>query len=143
MCLEDGCFGSDSINAVEQAIEDGVDVINFSISGGNNPYTDPVELAFLDATAAGISVNAAAGNSGPTDGTAAHGGPWVTTVVASTSDPNFQSTLTLTADEGTTFTKVGSTLTQGVTGVPVVRAAEVAGHSGGSTSLATRTATAR
>ncbi len=135
VCLEDGCFGSDSINAVEQAIEDGVDVINFSISGGNNPYTDPVELAFLDATAAGISVNASAGNSGPTAGTAAHGGPWVTTVAASTSDRNFQSTLTLTADDGETFTKVGSTLTQGVTDVPVIRAADVAGYSGGSTCL--------
>ena len=39
--------------------------INFSISGGGNPYTDAVELAFLDAFHAGISVNASAGNSGP------------------------------------------------------------------------------
>ncbi len=65
VCLEDGCFSSDSVAAVQQAITDGVDVINFSISGGANAYTDPVELAFLDATAAGISVNASAGNSGP------------------------------------------------------------------------------
>ncbi|MEO5609933.1 MAG: S8 family serine peptidase, partial [Ornithinibacter sp.] len=135
VCLEDGCFGSDSVAAVEQAIEDGVDVINFSISGGNDPYSDPVELAFLDATMAGISVNASAGNSGPTAGTAAHGGPWVTTVAASTSDRNFQSTLTLTADDGQTFSKVGSTLTQGVTGVPVVRATDVPGYSGGLTCL--------
>ena len=49
ICLEQGCFGSDSVAAVQQAITDGVDVINFSISGGANPYTDPVELAFLDA----------------------------------------------------------------------------------------------
>ena len=32
-----------------QAIHDGVDVINFSICGGADPYTDAVELAFLDA----------------------------------------------------------------------------------------------
>ena len=49
VCLEQGCFRSDSIAAVQQAIIDGVDVINFSISGGANAYTDPVELAFLDA----------------------------------------------------------------------------------------------
>ena len=50
---------------MQQAILDGVNVINFSISGGAQPYTDPVELAFLDATNAGISVNASAGNAGP------------------------------------------------------------------------------
>ena len=97
VCLDEGCFGSDSVKAVEQAIVDGVDVINFSISGGANPFTDPVELAFLDATAAGISVNASAGNDGPGAATANHGGPWVTTVGASTSDRHFESSLTLSA----------------------------------------------
>ncbi len=56
---------------------DGVNVINFSISGGGDPYSDPVELAFLDAYNAGISVNASAGNSGPAAATTDHGGPWV------------------------------------------------------------------
>ena len=49
VCLAQGCFSSDSVSAVNQAITDGVDVINFSISGGANPFTDPVEQAFLDA----------------------------------------------------------------------------------------------
>jgi len=40
VCGEQGCFSSDSAAAVGQGIEDGVDVINFSISGGENPYTD-------------------------------------------------------------------------------------------------------
>ena len=79
-----GCFNSDSVAAINQAVADGVDVINFSISGGANPYTDGVELAFLDAFNAGISVNASAGNSGPGAATSDHGGPWVTTVGAST-----------------------------------------------------------
>ena len=60
-----GCFGSDSAAAVGQAVLDGVNVINFSISGGTNPATDPVELAFLDAYAAGVFVATSAGNSGP------------------------------------------------------------------------------
>ena len=116
---------------IQQAIKDGINVINFSISGGANAYTDPVELAFLDATAAGISVNASAGNSGPGAGTVDHGSPWVTTVGASTSNRHFQSTLTLTAADGASYSKVGSTLTSGVTGVAVVRAADVAGYTGG------------
>ncbi len=131
VCLEQGCFPSDSVSAVQQAIADGVDVINFSISGGSNPFTDPVELAFLDATAAGISVNASAGNAGPGAGTTNHGGPWTTTVGASTSDRHFESTLTLTTDDGASFTKVGSTLTQGVQATPVVLASQVPGYTGG------------
>ncbi len=135
ICLEQGCFSSDSVAAVQQAIKDGVDVINFSISGGANAYTDPVELAFLDATAAGISVNASAGNSGPGAGTADHAGPWTTTVGASTSNRHFLSTLTLTDADGSTYSKVGSTLTSGVTGVDVVRAQDVPGYTGGATCL--------
>ena len=125
VCLSQGCFSSDSVSAVQQAILDGVNVINFSISGGANPYTDPVELAFLDATNAGISVNASAGNSGPGAATSDHGGPWVTTVGASTGPRSFLSTLHLTADGGATFDMPGVTLTNGIsTPTPVVFAAE-------------------
>lgn len=123
-----GCYQSDSVNAVQQAITDGVDVINFSISGGTNPYTDPVELAFLDATAAGVSVNASAGNSGPAASTVDHNGPWVTTVGASTSNRHFQSDLVLTAAGGATFKKVGSTVTAGVTNAPTIHASSIAGY---------------
>ena len=52
------CYQSDSVAAIQQAIVDGVDVLNFSIGGGNNPYSDPVELAFLDAYEAGVFVAA-------------------------------------------------------------------------------------
>ena len=128
VCLELGCYSSDSVAAVQQAIIDGVDVINFSISGGKNPYTDPVELAFLDAFAAGISVNASAGNSGPGAATTDHGSPWITTVAASTSNRHFTSTLTLTGARGATFSKVVSTLTAGVSGVSVIQAKDVPGY---------------
>ena len=121
VCGDAGCYQSDSVNAINQAILDGVDVINFSISGGNNPYSDAVELAFLNAYAAGVFVAASAGNSGPTAETVAHRGPWVTTVGASTSDRHFLSTLTLTADNGDTLELVGATITSGVaTPTPVV-----------------------
>ena len=53
-----GCFPSDSAAAVARAILDRVDVINYSIAGGEEPFSDPVELAFLDAYAAGVVVSA-------------------------------------------------------------------------------------
>ncbi len=126
VCLAQGCFSSDSVSAVAQAIADGVSVINYSISGGAQPYSDAVELAFLDATNAGISVNASAGNSGPGSGTSDHGGPWTTTVGASTGPRSFNSTLHLTADGGATFDKVGVTLTNGISSpTPVVLASSI------------------
>jgi hypothetical protein len=132
VCLAEGCFGSDSVAAVQQAITDGVDVLNFSISGGAQPYSDPVELAFLDATNAGISVNASAGNSGPGSATSDHGGPWTTTVGASTGPRAFLSTLHLTADGGATFDMSGVTLTDGITTpTPVVLAQTLAKAGGG------------
>jgi hypothetical protein len=132
VCLAAGCFGSDSVSAVSQAIADGVNVINFSISGGGSPYTDAVELAFLDAVNAGISVNASAGNSGPTAGTSDHGGPWTTTVGASTGPRSFNSTLHLTADGGAALDVSGVTLTNGISSAtPVVLAATLPKAGGG------------
>jgi subtilisin family serine protease len=128
VCLVEGCFSSDSVSAIAQAIADGVNVINFSISGGAQPYSDPVELAFLDATNAGISVNASAGNNGPGAATSDHGGPWVTTVGASTGPRSFNSTLHLTADGGASLDVPGVTLTNGISSpTPVVLAASLGG----------------
>lgn len=90
VCWEDtnpntgGCYSSASVEAVEAAIKDGVDVLNYSISGNNNTTTDPVALAFLNAASAGVFVSASAGNSGPAASTVNHSSPWLTTVAAST-----------------------------------------------------------
>ena len=46
-------FNSDTLAAINQAVADGVDVVNYSISGGTDPYGDVVSLAFLDAYDAG------------------------------------------------------------------------------------------
>ena len=54
---------------------DGVDVLNYSISGSTSTTTDPVSMAFLSAASAGIFVAASAGNSGPTASTVNHGAP--------------------------------------------------------------------
>ncbi|WP_275527280.1 S8 family serine peptidase [Herbidospora mongoliensis] len=110
VCGNGGCYQSDSAQAVAQAILDGVRVINFSIGGGADPYSDPVELAFLDAYAAGVFVAASAGNSGPGAATAEHLSPWVTTVAASTQSRTFQSTISLSGGA----TVKGATVTDGV-----------------------------
>ncbi|WP_448539655.1 S8 family serine peptidase [Roseiflexus sp.] len=120
VCGELGCFTTDSAAAVQQAIRDGVHVINFSISGGTNPYSDIASLAFLDAYNAGILVSASAGNSGPAADTVNHREPWVATVGASTSDRSYLSTLTVQGVSGT-FTAVGASSGAGIaTPAPVV-----------------------
>jgi subtilisin family serine protease len=79
------CPSTASINAVNSAIlNDQVDVLNYSISGSDSPWTDAVDLAFLDASNAGIFVAASAGNSGPGPSTVAKTGPWNAAVAAST-----------------------------------------------------------
>lgn len=93
VCDTSGCGTSDSVAATNQAVADGVDVINFSISGGNNPYYDSVEMAFLGATDAGVFVSTSAGNSGPGAGTVAHRSPWVSTVAATTHNRVYASSL--------------------------------------------------
>ncbi len=120
VCGIDGCFSSDTAAAVEQAILDGVDVINYSISGGVDPFADPTELAFLDAYAAGVVVSTSAGNDGPGAATANHLSPWVITVAASTQTREFTTTLTLRAADGATATFRGASITPGVAELPVV-----------------------
>ncbi len=96
-----GCFNSDSVAAIDQAVADGVDVINYSISGSLTRFLDPVEQAFLFAADAGVFVAASAGNSGPGASTVAHNSPWLTTVAAGTHDRYYEGTLTLGDDAGT------------------------------------------
>ena len=122
VCGPAGCYGSDTTAATEQAIVDGVDVINYSISGGTQPMSDPTELAFLDAYAAGVFVATSAGNSGPGASTANHLSPWVMSVAASTQTREFASHLTLTADNGDTYGVDGVTITPGAGPLPVVLA---------------------
>ncbi len=89
-----GCFTGDTLAAIEDAVTDGVDVINYSVSGTQLDFLDPVEVAYLNAAAAGVFVAASAGNNGPGN-TVAHMSPWLITVANSTHDRNPSGTITL------------------------------------------------
>lgn len=120
VCWETGaggsCFTTDSVAAIDQAVADGVDVINFSISGSRTSFRDPVEIAFLFAADAGVFVAASAGNSGPTTSTVAHPGPWLTTVAAGTHNRNGVGSVTL--GNGVTYT--GASVATAVGPAPLV-----------------------
>jgi subtilisin family serine protease len=94
-------FTSDLVEAIDTAVSDGVDVINYSISGTQTNFLDPVQVSFLFAADAGVFVSASAGNSGPTTNTVAHPGPWLTTVAAGTHNRNGLGSVTL--GNGTTY----------------------------------------
>lgn len=78
-----GCLSSAILSAIDDAIEDGVDVLNMSISGGGDPWDDATEKAFLRAQSVGIFVATSAGNSGPNKSTSEKLAPWYTSVAAS------------------------------------------------------------
>jgi subtilisin family serine protease len=115
-----GCFTSDNMAAIDAAVADGVDVINYSISG---PATinDPVYIAALNASQAGIFFAAAAGNSGPTFGSVSNIAPWQTTVGAATFDTvrtsvDVERSITVLVDgvENETFNSVSGIITSKV-----------------------------
>lgn len=93
------CPGSALLAAVNQvvidaaALPDGIHALNYSISGGNDPYNDAVELGFLNATAAGIFVSTSAGNAGPGPATTGHNSPWVSATAAMTHNRRVVNTL--------------------------------------------------
>ena len=125
-----GCATSDLLSGIDQAVKDGVDVINFSIGGAPADSTvSPIDTAFLGAAAGGIFVAAAAGNSGPTASTVDHASPWITTVAASTT-AGFEATVGF--GDGRRFGGASVTVdrTAGATALtgPLVEASSVAAN---------------
>ncbi len=119
-----GCLVSNTAAAINAAIQDGVDVINFSISGGTDPYTDLISQSFLSARNAGIFVSASAGNEGPGAATTAHNDPWTLTVAASTHRRKFVNSLTNLSGGNTPppGTLTGLSVTSGYGPAPIVYA---------------------
>ena len=86
--LRASCNTSDLANAIDMAVADGVDVINYSIGSSLDRVTAPDDLALMAAARAGVVAVVAAGNDGPNLGTIGSpaGGPWVIAAAASSRD---------------------------------------------------------
>ncbi len=116
-----GGFGSDLAAAIDQAVADGVDVINYSIGSGSFAI-GPDDIAFLFAADAGVFVATSNGNSGP--GPATTGSPasvpWLTSVGASTQNRTFQGSAS--SSDGWEF--FGATVTDGTDELPLVDSAD-------------------
>lgn len=117
------CAGSDVVAALDQAVADGVDVLNVSINGAaaGTPATDPVAAALYRAAQAGVFVAASVGNDGPAARTAP-GKPWLTTVAAGTYDRRPVAAVRL--GNGTRLTGAG--LSAGVPSRPLIAGADAA-----------------
>lgn len=78
------CSTADLTNAIEDAVADGVDIINYSV-GSNDDINDADDLALLAASDAGVLTVASSGNEGPAPGTmnSPAAAPWVVAVGAS------------------------------------------------------------
>lgn len=96
---------ADLVAAIDSAVADGVDVINYSISGSGSTYVNATGLAFLRAAKAGVFVATSAGNDGPGDSTVGKTYPWVTTVANGTHDRDIQTTVTF--GNGKSYTGAG------------------------------------
>ena len=78
------CYDTDVIAAIDQAIVDGVDVINESIGVGGDAFTGPKQMAYLNALAAGIFYARSAGNDGPDPATVGPEPAWTLSTAALT-----------------------------------------------------------
>ncbi|WP_285661654.1 S8 family peptidase [Actinorhabdospora filicis] len=116
-----GANAANSVAAIEDAVNDGVDVINFSISGSNTVAFTAVQTAYFNAAAAGVFVANSAGNDGP-GSTVNHNTPWTTTVAASTHGRAYSTTLTL----GNGVTAVGAGRGSGLPSSPIVQSKDIA-----------------
>ncbi|MFQ5460441.1 MAG: S8 family serine peptidase, partial [Anaerolineae bacterium] len=121
------CPDSATTAAIDQAVADGVDVINYSIGTSRAAiWSDDnvVMTAFRNARAAGVISSVSAGNSGPGPLTTAAVGPWMTSVGAATHNRVMQNALVDLAggDTAPPADIVGKGLTAGYGPAPIVYA---------------------
>jgi subtilisin family serine protease len=95
-CNTEGtCSGVTTVAAIDQAVADGVDVLNYSIGiGRNSPWRNTRYEAFMNARLGGVFVAAAVGNNGPEPSSASGTAPWLLTTGATTHDRWLSTTLT-------------------------------------------------
>ena len=114
-----GCATAPIIAALDDAVKDGVDVLNYSISGGGNPWTSAAELGFLAAQQAGIFSAVSAGNDGPKAYTTSKNAPWYTIVGASTHGRSLDTVVTFNDEDYKFIVGTGPVIDEVITGTPV------------------------
>ncbi|XP_010441875.1 PREDICTED: subtilisin-like protease SBT2.3 [Camelina sativa] len=95
-----GGFAADVVAAIDQAAQDGVDILSLSITPNRKPpgvatFFNPIDMALLSAVKAGIFVVQAAGNTGPAPKSMSSFSPWIFTVGASSHDRVYSNSLIL------------------------------------------------
>ncbi|XP_031482359.1 subtilisin-like protease SBT1.2 [Nymphaea colorata] len=96
VCWFSGCYSSDILAGIDDAIRDGVDVLSMSLGGYPVPlYDDSIAIGAFRAIERGIFVSCAAGNNGPAPASVANEAPWIMTVGASSTDRRFPAILRL------------------------------------------------
>jgi subtilisin family serine protease len=119
---DEGCASVDLVAAIDQAVADGVDVINYSIGSDTPDLLSPDGISFLFAADAGVFSSVSNGNAGPGVGTGGSPAsvPWVTAVGASSQDRTFANTVTL--GNGATYS--GASVTNALAATKLVDAAD-------------------
>ncbi|KAL6546263.1 hypothetical protein OROMI_021984 [Orobanche minor] len=95
-----GGFAADVVAAIDQAAQDGVDIISLSITPNRRPlgiatFFNPIDMALLSAVKAGIFVVQAAGNTGPSPRSMSSFSPWIYTVGAASHDRVYSNSIVL------------------------------------------------
>ncbi|GAA0161220.1 serine protease [Lithospermum erythrorhizon] len=96
-----GGFVADVVAAIEQAVHDGVDILNLSVGPNSPPATTKTtflnhfDATLLAAAKAGVFVVQASGNGGPSPKTVLSYSPWITSVAAAVDDRRYKNHLIL------------------------------------------------
>ncbi|XP_022716491.1 subtilisin-like protease SBT2.2 isoform X1 [Durio zibethinus] len=95
-----GGFAADVVAAIDQAAQDGVDIISLSITPNRRPpgiatFFNPIDMALLSAVKAGIFVVQAAGNTGPSPKSMSSFSPWIFTVGAASHNRAYANSIVL------------------------------------------------
>ncbi|XP_050259827.1 subtilisin-like protease SBT4.15 [Quercus robur] len=91
VCWADGCSDIDLLAGLDDAIDDGVDLISISIGGDSTSYfNNPIAIGAFHAMKRGILTTCSAGNNGPYLYSVQNTAPWILTVGASGMDRQFR-----------------------------------------------------
>ncbi|KAA8525979.1 hypothetical protein F0562_007921 [Nyssa sinensis] len=124
-----GGYMSDVVAAVDQAVEDRVDILSLSIGpssvpAGTSSFLNVLETQLLFATKAGVLIFQAAGNGGPSSSSILSFSPWITSVAASVTDRRYINSIKL--GSGQSFTGTGlAPPTDGEVFFPIAAAIDV------------------